>query len=112
MAHHATDVHQWLSATGALLDEDTSLWLSPGDNPADGGLLIGSNGDTYYMPPVYAAAGSKEKGKKKEIAAMFCHCILNDFVTMFRWKSLSIESDPSVYKLIFCLQIIACYCHY
>uniref|UniRef100_A0A453ABQ6 Uncharacterized protein n=1 Tax=Aegilops tauschii subsp. strangulata TaxID=200361 RepID=A0A453ABQ6_AEGTS len=40
-----------LSATGALLDEDTSLWLSPGDNPADGGLLVGSNGDTYYMPP-------------------------------------------------------------
>uniref|UniRef100_A0A8R7P996 Uncharacterized protein n=1 Tax=Triticum urartu TaxID=4572 RepID=A0A8R7P996_TRIUA len=51
MAHHATDVHQWLSATGALLDEDTSLWLSPGDDPADGGLLVGSNGDTYYMPP-------------------------------------------------------------
>lgn len=40
-----------LSATGALLDEDTSLWLSPGDGPADGGLLVGSNGDTYYMPP-------------------------------------------------------------
>ena len=51
MAHHATDIHQWLSATGALLDEDTPLWVSSEDDPAGGGLLVGLNGDTYYMPP-------------------------------------------------------------
>ncbi|XBI77675.1 hypothetical protein VPH35_070739 [Triticum aestivum] len=53
-----------LSATGALLDEDTSLWLSPGDNPADGGLLVGSNGDTYYMPP--DTAGKLDETVKEE----------------------------------------------